>query len=193
MRVDMQDLSQLGDRLTEIWLLSVTVGRSFPEGQAQFLVTTFIRTTESALCSYERARLGFELSTATESLPQYLRAANEMELTFMALNRAMRLAVGLKTSAETTVSSADLPTPVEQDQLRKMRNAIDHNDGPIIKGRAGKGQTLALEVQEHGMVITDDGGTTQTVEHTVFAGWICKLHALASDLIHHPERWARTT
>jgi len=189
----MPDLSELGDRLIEALIRSVAFGRSFPAGKAQFLVTTFIRTTESAIHCYERARLGFERSMAEDSLPQYLRAINDMELTFMALNRAMRLAEDLKSSPETTVDNGDLPRQPGRDQLHEMRNAIDHNNQPIKDGRTGKGQALTLEVQEHDMSITDKDGTTQTVRHTVFAGWIRKLHSLACSLIHHPERWARAT
>lgn len=95
------DLSGLDDHLTANLLLSMSIGRGFPAGNAQHLVTAFVRTTESALRLYEAARARFTAAAGERSLVGYLRGLGEMELTYMALNRAMRLAVALLESPET--------------------------------------------------------------------------------------------
>jgi hypothetical protein len=99
------DLSELDDRLSDNLVLSMLIGRGFPAADAQHLVTAFVRTTESALRLYEAARARFAAAAAGQSLASYLRGLNEMELTYMALNRAVRLAVALVESPETTVAS----------------------------------------------------------------------------------------
>lgn len=190
-RFNLPDLSGLDDNLTANLVLSLTVGRGFPPGDGQHLVIAFIRTTEGALRRYEEARLRLERSAEEDSLVEYLRGLDDMELTFLALHRAMRLAEGLMRSPETKVGNRELPGAVDRDQLRKMRNAIDHRDQPIIAGLAGKQHTLALLVREHDMIIDDDEGT-RVVTHANLGDWIRRLHALAVDLTNHPERWVRT-
>jgi hypothetical protein len=123
------DLSGLDDKLTANLVLSLSVGRGFPPSDAQHLVTAFVRTTEGALRRYEEARLQLARSVEQDSLVEYLRGLDDMELTFMALHRAMRIAQGLKDSSETKLRKSQLPAHGDQERLRKMRNAIDHRDG----------------------------------------------------------------
>jgi hypothetical protein len=184
------DLSGLDDHLTANLLLSMSIGRGFPAGNAQHLVTAFVRTTESALRRYEAARARFTSAAAEQSLVGYLRGLDEMELTYMALNRAMRLAVALVESPETKVSKRMLPSQAERDRLRKMRDAIEHREGPIKANQAGVGKTIALSVSETESTIEDD---TQhhANRHDELASWIQLLHALAVNLTNKPQSWSR--
>src|SRR5271154_3764429 len=86
---DMPDLADLNAVLTEMLLLSSLVGRSFPEGDVQFLVMTFARTTDTTVRSYRRSQEQFRQAAFDHSIRQYLQAASDMELTVMALNRAV--------------------------------------------------------------------------------------------------------
>ncbi len=196
-RFNLPDLSGLDDKLTANLTLSLRIGRGFPPGDAQHLVTAFIRTTEGALRRYEGARVQLERSAYKDSFVEYLRGLDDMELTFMALNRAMRLAEALKTSCGTCVGNRELPREAEREQLRAIRNAVDHNVGPILNHRAGIGHMLALLVREDDVTIDavdgDDSGTviTHTVRHADLGRWLRQLHALALDLINHPDRWVR--
>jgi len=95
-RFNLPDLSQLDSELTASLMMWLSLGRGFPPGDAQHLVMAFVRTTESALRRYEEARLRLQRSADGGNLGEYLRGLNEMELAFMALHRAMRLAVALK-------------------------------------------------------------------------------------------------
>jgi hypothetical protein len=111
-------------------------------------------------------------------------------VTVWLLHRAMRVGVALVKSAETKVSYRELPLEPDREQLRKMRNAIDHDDEPIIRGRAGKGEALSLEAGSTQMSIADEDGVAQTVTYEQFASWIETLHKLAWELIQHPHSWA---
>jgi hypothetical protein len=184
------DLSGLDDHLTDNLLLSMLTGRGFRVGDAQHLVTAFIRTTESALRLYEAARARFDAAAARHSLASYLRGLDEMELTYMALNRAMRLAVALVESPETKVSNGMLPSQSERDRLRKMRDAIEHREGPIKASQAGIGKTIALSVRETESTIDDDTQRYVT-RHDELASWIKLLHALATKLTNEPQAWSR--
>lgn len=83
-----------------------------------------------------------------------------------------------------------MPPEADRSLLRVMRNAIDHIDQPIIDGRAGKGNPLQLEVENHASKIADAAGT-HTVSHATFGGWMETLHRLAIDLIDRPQNWIR--
>jgi hypothetical protein len=185
------DLSGLDDGLTANYIESVSFGRSFPPGQAQHLVTAFVRSTDSALRRYEEARRRLGRSVERGSLVEYLRGADDMELAFMALHRTMRLAEGLMRSRETTVGTTELPSHADRSLLRVMRNALDHIDQPIIDGHAGKGKTLRLHVRNDDFTIDDDKGT-HTVSHARFGGWVRSLHKLAVDLTNRPQDWIGT-
>lgn len=163
------DLSGLDGNLTADYIESVTIGRSFPPGNAQHLVTAFVRSTDGALRRYEEARLRLERSAREDKLVEYLRGADDLELAFMALHRTMRLAEALKWSNETWVGNDQLPSDADRDLLRVMRNAIDHIDQPIIGGRAGKGLPLQLELRNNDSTIADDDGA-HTVSHATFGG-----------------------
>jgi hypothetical protein len=189
-RFVMPDLSGLDDRLTDNLLLSMMVGRGFPVGDAQHLVTAFVRTTESALRRYEAGRTSVETAASGHSLSRYLRGLDDIELTFMALNRAMRLAVALMESPETKVSKSMLPSQSERDRLRKMRDAIEHREGPIKASQAGIGKTIALSVRETESTIEDDK-QAYVVLHDELASWIEGLHGLAVKLTNEPHVWSR--
>ena len=190
-RLNLADLSALDDKLTANLMLESTFGGGFPSGAARHLVTAFVRTFEVALRCYERARLQLERSVAQDSLTEYLRGLDEMELTFIALHRAMRLAEGLMMSSETNVGKKQLPPAAEREELRKMRNAIDHRDGAIVDGLAGTGLTIALQVREDDLMIDDHDGS-HTVMHAELGNSVRKLHELAVELTSHPERYVRT-
>ena len=170
----------------------MSFGTGFPPGKAQHLVTAFVRTTESALRRYEAARIQLQASAARHSLAGYLRGLDDMELTYIALNRAMRLAVALKQSPETSVSTHDLPAQRDQDRLRVMRDAIEHREGPIKANLAGIGKTISLSVRENESSI-EDGEHSYTATHSELALWIKRLHALAVKLTNEPKALSRST
>jgi hypothetical protein len=187
----MPDLSGLANNLLGDWVLSSTFIASFPPGPAAFLVSTFVRLVEDALRSYEEARSRLETASREEHLVEFVRGCSDMEDTFWVLHRATRVAVALVRSPETKLDYSQVPAEADREKLRKMRNAIDHDEEPIVGGCAGKGDSLALEVRSNEMSITDRDGVVQTVTHDQFAGWIRTLHALAAELIAHPRDWAK--
>jgi hypothetical protein len=188
--LSLPDLSVLDDQLTANYIVALTIGRGFPEGDAQQLVTSFVRCTEGALRRYEEARLRLVRSVAQDSLTEYLRGTDDMELTFMALHRTMRLAESLSESPATRIAKHELPPQRDRDLLREMRNAIDHADKPILDGHAGKGRPIRLHVETDGSTLSR-GERILTVEHARFAGWVRTLHSLAVGLTNRPQDWVR--
>jgi hypothetical protein len=167
-------------------------GHDFPEGKAKQLAIHLVRTIESALLSYERARHRFDDYFARDSFfSGYLRGINDLELTLMALHRAMRLAEGVVRSPETKFNNSHLPSKNDRNRLRDIRNAIDHVDGPIKEGAIQPGHMLAVFLNETELMIDDREGNTLSVRHTDVGDWVKSLHSLALDFINHPERWTR--
>ena len=191
---NLPDLSTLDDKLVANYMLSITIGRGFPPGDAQHLVTAFVRSTESALRRYEAARVQFARAMDRDhnTLVEHLRGADDMAVTFMALHRAMRLGEGVMRSPETRVGKRELPSEGDRNKLRRMRNAIDHINEPIIDGHAGKGQTLELHVRDNDSSIDDEDGT-HTVSHADLGEWVRTLHTLAVNLTNEPQNWVRGT
>lgn len=184
------DLSALDDKLVANYMLDTMHGRVFPSGDAQHLVTAFVRSTESALRRYEQARLQLEYADEKDNPVERLRGADDLSVAFMVLQRAMRLAEGLMQSPETTVRKGDLPSDGDRDLLRRARNAIEHIDDPIRDRRAGKGSSLELEVRSDDSTIGADSETL-TVAHARFGEWVRTLHELAVNLTSRPQDWVR--
>lgn len=72
------DLSGLYPHLMERHIDSMLVGRVFPPGDAQHLVTAFVRSTDGALRRYEEARLRLKRSARPDDLVEYLRGADDL-------------------------------------------------------------------------------------------------------------------
>jgi hypothetical protein len=103
----------------------------------------------------------------------------------------MRLAEALKDSRETIVGNGQLPSKVHRDLLRAVHNAIDHDDEPIRRGRAGKGEALALEVQEETIAIDGEHGHL-SVDQEDLGAWVRQLHELTVALTNDPANWVRS-
>lgn len=108
----------------------------------------------------------------------------------MAVNRTMRLAEELCRSKLTSIDPLQIPSPADQQRLRDMRDAIEHNDDPILKGEAGVGLALALDVTDTDLSINRKGRIV-TVSQAEFGGWTRDLHVLAKNLATDPGSWRR--
>jgi hypothetical protein len=172
--------------------MGMAFGKGFPAGPAQFLVTEFVRTVEQALDLYEKARQSLEESSRSEALIRFVRASGDLEVAYLVLNKATRIGEALVQSPESTVSKARLPAEADRHRLRLMRNAIEHEVGPIKAGRGGQGDSLSLEVRGASAQIADESGTYITT-HQEVADWVRTLHGLAADLIEHPDAWVRAS
>lgn len=187
--LEFPDLSDLDNGLTANLLLeTVFRGNCFHDNDTCGLVLGLVRTTESAVRGYERARSLLVHSVDEDSLGAYLEGLSEMEVACTALYRAMRVAERLLDSPVTIVNDDWLPSEGDRELLRHMRNAIDHVDGPISSGRCGQGERLFLFVAETDLMI-DEGGGNLTVSHTAFGEWVRQLHILASELTRDPATW----
>ena len=114
--VSFPNLSRLDADLTQQLLPKMSFqGHDFSGGSSKATGHPSRKTLESALLSYERARHRFDNYFARDSFfSGYLRGISDLELTLMALHRAMRLAEGVVRSPETKFSKSQLPS---QDDL----------------------------------------------------------------------------
>lgn len=186
---ELPDLSSLDSALTVNHLLNLAVATpAFPPGPASGLATAMVRTTESALRAYERAR-GLLLQSGREnSLTAYLDGLSEMEVCLLALHRAMRVAERLIESPETTLDEQRLPSSEQRSLLRRMRNAVDHVDKPIAAGDFSAGVNLFLFVSEDTLTIHDGGGELRASQR-MLGRWLKSLHSLATNLSQDPSTW----
>jgi hypothetical protein len=188
------DLSGLSSDLYGGLMLSMGIGRGFPPGPAQFLVTEFVRTVEQVLSFYERARHQLEASSRSQALVGFVRACGELEIAYIVLNKAMRIGDAVISSSETNVTNAArnrLPSDADRARLTRMRNAIEHDVEPIRAGRGGQGDSLALEVRATLAQIADENGTV-VATHDELARWLHTLHSFASELVDEPDEFIRT-
>lgn len=186
---ELPDLSGLDKELTSNHMLEMTFrGKAFPPGEASGLVTALVRTTESAVEAYERARLLFAESAERNSFGRYMKGLSEMEVCITALDRAMRVAERLALSEETKVGPDNLPSRNVRKRLSRMRNAIDHIDRPLAAGRFGGGEYLFLYVSNADLLI-HDGGAELKVKQADFGDWVVRLHELAGALTRDPLAW----
>jgi hypothetical protein len=189
--IQLPDLSGLDNALTANHMLEMTFrGTGFPRGEASGLVTALVRTTESAVEAYGRARGSLIDAINRNSFGTYLKGLSEMEISVTALDRAMRVAERLIRSEETTVGEGDLPSKGARTRLSRMRNAIDHVDKPIAAGRFGGGEYLFLYVNDCDLLIHDGGGELR-VKQTDLGDWVHQLHGLAASLTGDPLAWRR--
>jgi hypothetical protein len=184
--LELPDLSGLDNALTTNHLLNLAVAApAFPPGPASGLATAMVRTTESALRAYERARLLLNRSVESNSLTAYLEGLSEMEVCLLSLYRAMRVAERLAVSPETMVDKNMLPSARQRNLLRRMRNAIDHIDKPMAAGEFGMGVNLFLFITEKTLTIHDGGGEL-VAKQTALGQWLRTLHGLATHLSREP-------
>lgn len=158
------------------------------EGKEQFLVTSFVRAVDSSLRCYERARTALVDAGRKDSLIEYLKGCDDLEVAVVALNRAMRLAEALRRAPATAIGKGVVPPQNDQRELSEVRNAIDHNVDPILDGEAGEGLPLSLGVTENAISINRKG-TVLTVTQAAFGEWMLALHELATTLAAEPRTW----
>lgn len=185
------DLSALDPNLMALGMLLAAVGALSDVEDGALGVLTLFRTTESALKCYERSRLLFASPDGGPNgdFWSYLRGLTEMELTLMALDRAMRVAEKLVGSRGTTIRSKQIPSQAVRDRVRLMRNGIDHVDERLRR----VGTVTALWPDRDEMTIEDPQGTPLVLSYEDLADALRKLHTLASDLIANPANWLKKT
>ena len=132
-------------------------------------MVAFVRTFDHALRQYETARTNVVEATEQQQLVAYMRGCADMEAAVIFLNKAMRLGVALMESPETKIGKDQIPSKADRDRLRKMRNAVDHDDGPILAGRGGTGENLALTLGSTQMGIADEPGDEQILSYEEFS------------------------
>ena len=149
-RCAMPDLSDLHANLTLDYFLNRTLGNAGLQmkgsGQAQFL--NLVRLVDKTLLEYESARQYLQQYVESDNRTSlFMRCVGHMENCIDSLNRAFSHLEGLKASLHHEQSRTSQPIPqiareeVPNARSRKrvndIRDAIQHMDDRISKGRAG--------------------------------------------------------
>jgi hypothetical protein len=184
------DLSRLNARLTDRHLLGLVFeGKVFVDPIARALALGLVRTIDSAVRAYERARVQMARSIAGgRRLGLFLEGVSEMEVAITALYRALRIAERVVESEATIINKDWIPSEGDRERLRSMRNAIDHVEGPIADGRCWQGESLFLEVTNADLRISEGGGEL-VIGQASLGEWVQKLHILAAELVREPNAW----
>lgn len=144
----LDDLSEgLTTRLIVIKLRGSPAGPQPAASQA--LLVNAVRTTDKAVAEYEAGRLKvqpFERhSTSLGGFAELYRATDHLENCVTSTIRALRFVDRLRRDRHVrTMPKSGLPDEAVSRQLRNLRNAIEHNDGQVVKGIQGELGFLGL-------------------------------------------------
>jgi hypothetical protein len=146
----MPDLSNLHSNLTLDYLLNRTFGRTGLQmegsGQAQFL--NLVRLVDKTLLEYESARQHLQEYVDSDNRTSlFMRCVGHMENCIDSLNRAFSHLDGLKASLHheqsrtgqpmPQIARKEIPNARNRKRVNDIRDAIQHMDDRISKGRAG--------------------------------------------------------
>lgn len=143
----------------------------------------FVRLVDKAVRRYESARQYLEASVHRApdetALDHVVRALSDLEDMFHAVHRALRLLDSLKGACEAPVTSVDL-RPFPSSTVRRIRDANEHIDDYLAKGKIGAGDDVMLRVWAQGISFAG-----QSISYVTIQLWLTRLHGIARRLIEH--------
>jgi hypothetical protein len=178
-RCRMPDLSDVPTARSLAAMLNLMFRRKgFSGHPGQGLFSNLLRLTDSAVLEYEAARASLDefVSTPTNVMSPFFRTIDHLETCISALDRASRCAESI--SAEAAVSS--IPSRQVRRRISRARNAIEHADRDLVKGRIGLGSYTTLAPMNERVEI---GPIVVTYEE--LALWIRALSECAAELMEH--------
>ena len=191
-RCDMPDLTHLHGKLTIDYFLSQTFGgtglRMDGPGQAQFL--NLVRLVDKTLHEYEQARQYLQRYVDSHNKPSlFMRCVDHMENCVDSLHRVFLHLDGLKVSLHKERSRTTEPLPqIDRKKLPKgndkkrvdhIRDAIQHMDDRISKGRAGR------DIPPIGLMVKSDSIELEDIEISFdeLAHWIQQVWETTEHLV----------
>jgi hypothetical protein len=191
-RNEMPDLSNLPSKLVSGYFLNSTFGKAglhmSGTGQAQFL--NFIRLVDKTLLEYEQARLYLQRYVDSHNRTSlFMRCVDHMENCVDSLHRSFLHLHGLRTSIYRErqrtneplpqIHKHELPTSGDRKRIDNIRDAIQHMDDRISKGRAGADiAPIGLNVKSDSIELAHE-----EIYFTELASWIEQVHNVAEQLI----------
>lgn len=181
-RSGMPDLSSLYATNVLPMILNMTFRGIGPTSHAALAYTSgFVRLVDKTVREYELARLAFEqyLTSGSETLSLYFRAADHLENCLGSVRRAIRYARRLHRDPNATgIERQSLPTDADERRVACFRNAAEHADEQVAKGTLQAGDPIITMMHNTSFVL---GAAEESYEW--LAGLLERLHALASQII----------
>lgn len=174
-------------------ILNLMLNRAFGgsgqlEYQARAFHSGFVRTMDKAIFEYESARKCLDRAIARNyRIANYFRCLAHLETCVNSIKRAISFLERLKRCLR------DLPVErmtrklIEShfNNIRNVRDTVEHIDEHILKGEVKKGDPLVL-------AIPDDEKSIQISNHKIrfdqLASVIRNLHTIAENLAKYPRK-----
>jgi hypothetical protein len=184
--VEMPDLSGLVGRNVPA-LITFTLAESGLRAPDRYYLSGLALITDRAAYVYERARANLSIAAAESGsenevpIGSIVRGADYLEFAINSILRAQLLGERLRRSLYgPSIGRHELLSSAELGQVRKLRHFAEHVDDRIPAGLIGETGTSALVFRTMADCIEYAG---DTVTYVAIAGWITRLHALASRLL----------
>lgn len=156
-----------------------------PPGQG--LLNNLTRLTDKAVIEYEAARAALDRYVdprGDRALSDVFRTFDHLETCLDALHRAGQHAEALRSApGGPAINVKQTPSPEARDRVRKVRNAIQHAEERILRGKTGAatGRPLGLIGTDKSLMAGDQG---LYIRYDWLAAWITRYHDLVRDLIN---------
>jgi hypothetical protein len=188
----MPDLSNLSATLTIDHSLNLVFGgaglQMHGPGQAQFL--NLVRLVDKTILEYENARQYLQRYVDSHNkLRLFMRCVDHMENCVDSLNRAFSHLEGLRTSLHREQSRSseplpqitreDIPSSTARKRINDIRDAMQHMDDRISKGRAGRDiAPIGLNVKSDSIELDNE-----EIYFVELVHWIEQIYAVTERLV----------
>lgn len=185
---EIPDLSKLNDQVTLALMLNRVFRGGGPKDHISYaLLANFIRLADQTLQEYKAARnalLEYINRPNNNVFSPLFRATGHCEICLNSLKRSINFAKRIQRDRNTLQIPRNLSvlSGTVTERIRKFRNAIEHLDKDILKGKIQKGEPISLLVNSDSIELLGE-----EIYFTEIAVWIQELNSLASALATYTE------
>ena len=185
---EMPDLSELYDKVLLTLILNVWLrGRGPKDQKASIFVTSFIRLVDKTLVEYKYSRSALleYVNTPANTMSPLFRATAHLETCIHSLKRAIRFAEHIRRDKKspTIPQKLDVISKSAQIRITVVRDAIEHMDDRIIKGKIPKNGPVALIMKSDCLELAGE-----IITYIELAEWIKQLHRLALEFADYQDQ-----
>ena len=180
---DMPELPEGSDKTFLADILNVVFTRGGPSDFAAAAYSrNFIRLCDLAIREYMLAREALieYINTPNEVMSPLFHAVGHLEQCIHAMRRAIRFA---RNKQGPRLPRMDVISSDVESRIRNIRNAIEHTDERIRKGRIQKGEFLMLGVKSGSIELEG-----KEIYYSELAKWLKQLKQLAEYMASYHEK-----
>lgn len=188
---EMPDLSRLDTKLSLNVALNATLRAAGPlDRNARALWLNYVRLVDQLIWEYEAARHALQnfVDTPNNTLSPLFRAIAHMETLVNTMRRAIFFARRMRRHKDSPkIEKLNVLSGSAGDRLVEIRNAIEHLENKILKGKIAQGEPTTLLVQSDRLELLG-----HEILYRELADWAVELHDLAIELADYRDP-ARST